>query len=484
MDNSGHRELYYSALVNRAKLFTLLGNFKGAMEEFQSIKVKFASNERKKISIRTRICNLYYKLGKYDKGLEVAKKNLTSATLKKYLNEYFDNLMVMASLNSGKGNILKSIEIEEELAELIRQFPDKLKSNKNSLMLRYAISYGRMGKFEKAKNILEKEISIKNFELLNKSAYYSTLANIYTHLNENDNAELLYIKSQRIKKKIGDINGLNTLYYNLSRLYVLTNRDRDGEILIKKSIGISKKIGDRWGLLYGFFALGMILKHRGHLSRVLFHFENALKIGKGVNDQLMILALHINISEMFVKLMELKKAKQALSNAKHLRDIVKNPTFDLSYYQGFSEYYYAVGDFSNAREALAKYNAITSKNNDPSALLFSKIHLCKIEIAQNLKSKVRIKQEIEKIEGEIENNNIKFILLKIIFFIKYGEYSNALILANNAIKAIKKDDAYEYYGEANYLLALTLKQLGKPYKKYLNEAKKYEIEKIAYFEMN
>ena len=241
----------------------------------------------------------------------------------------------------------------EAVVQLFGEFSDEV--GLSAMML--AFSYHQQLKYEKAKELFEKALRIKqeSGDRKNEAECYGRLGALFHHVGQYHNSKKYAEKALEISKEIGDKRGIAKCYgilgnvfeslgqYDKALEYIDKSllirreiRDREGEArdylykdkvcysvgeyavgknFAQKALAIQKEIGDRKGEAYSYNSLAIFFCHHGQFAKGVQYLRESLLIAKETGRKDAEIFCYLNLGNAYCNLGEYAEAKENIEKA-------------------------------------------------------------------------------------------------------------------------------------------------------------------------
>ena len=328
------------------------------------------------ISIGTDVANFLISTNRVVKGIQLAEEclivldNTVLRENTKIFNELYCYISVMIS--NAYCNIYdytRAIEWCEKDLETSVQFFGEFSDEVGSSAMMLAVLYRRQLKYEKAKELLEKALRIKqdtgnrdgeatcyidlgaHFHLLGQyhnfkkcvekaleirkeigdkmeiAECYGLLGIVFEALGQYDKAMEYIDKSLLIRREIGDRKGEATDYIYKAKVSYLVGEYAVGKNFAQKAFAIQKEIGDRNGECASYSSFAIFFCHQGQFAKAVQYLRESLLIAKETGHKEAETFCYLNLGIAYCNLGEYAEAKEnvekALKISKETGDIEK-----------------------------------------------------------------------------------------------------------------------------------------------------------------
>ena len=337
------------------------------LEAFEALKV---------CSIGIDVADFLINTNRVVKGIQLAEECLiflNNTVLRESTNIFnilYRNISVIISNAYSKiYDYTREIEWSEKLLEGTVQLSGEFSDEVGSVAMMLAVLYRRQLKYEKAKELSEKALRIKqetgnrdheatcysdlgghfhhlgqyhNFkECIEKALEirkeigdkkkiaecYGHLGMVFEALGQYDKAMEYIDKSLLIRSEIGDRRGEETDYIYKGKVSYLVGEYAVGKNFAQKALAIQKEIGDRNGECASYSSFAVFFCHHGQYAKAVQYLRESLLIAKETGDKEAETFCYLNLGIAYCKLGEYGEAKEniekALKISKETGDIVK-----------------------------------------------------------------------------------------------------------------------------------------------------------------
>ena len=316
------------------------------------------------ISIGTDVANFLISTNRVVKGIQLAEECLivlANTVLRentKIFNELYCYISVMIS--NAYCNIYdytRAIEWCEKDLETSVQFFGEFSDEVGSSAMMLAVLYRRQLKYEKAKELLEKALRIKqdtgnrdgeatcyidlgaHFHLLGQyhnfkkcvekaleirkeigdkmeiAECYGLLGIVFEALGQYDKAMEYIDKSLLIRREIGDRKGEATNYIYKAKVSYLVGEYAVGKNVAQKAFAIQKEIGDRNGECASYSSFAIFFCHQGQFAKAVQYLRESLLIAKETGHKEAETFCYLNLGIAYCNLGEYAEAKENVEKA-------------------------------------------------------------------------------------------------------------------------------------------------------------------------
>ena len=187
------------------------------------------------------------------------------------------------------------------------------------------VTYYRMGRFDRAREEIEKAIKIAEEEHSERIAQlYGTLALILRDSGEYDEAASYYEKAIPLFEETGDKKMLSAIYQNLAGLYLSRSNYEEALSLYEKSLDLAIQ-SDRLNISADIrFSMGHIYDILGKRDLSEQSYKEALEIEKHLKDRDGQARILLNLGGLFINTGKLKEAEESLKESLKVSEEVGN----------------------------------------------------------------------------------------------------------------------------------------------------------------
>jgi class 3 adenylate cyclase len=216
-------------------------------------------------------------------------------------------LLIKLSYNE-RNDFQKSLKYADELIALSHEAED-YKSLSNGYLLKGG-AHRQLGNLESALEALLKsaEVAIKSESLDNEGAAYISIADVYSIIENYNNAEIYYNKAIVSLRKINDSIGLASALLNAGDTY-FTNKKYDAALQNFEESGlIFKKVNFLIGTAYNLGNVGMVYAEQGKDALAERNIREAIKILEEFQDYSPISVYLTYMSDIYLRKNDFRKA--------------------------------------------------------------------------------------------------------------------------------------------------------------------------------
>ncbi|MBC8386016.1 MAG: tetratricopeptide repeat protein [Candidatus Cloacimonetes bacterium] len=398
-------------------------------------------DKEQEISSHNSIAGGYFILRNYDKALEIYETCVIEAEklgFEEGLQDYYFNI---GHIYKRKHDFPRSLEFYQKSLSLRQKLGDQDRIAK--VLHTIGVTYWYLSNFKEALKYYAQEIEIFRAldDKLNIALCLNNIANSYIKLGDYESSLENYLESLQIREELGDKkmianaltslgnffwmreNNESALDYHLKALNLYESDEinenlpaaynsiglvydslQDYENALKyylSGLEIGLEIGDKKNSGIIMNNLASFYLDENKIEKALEYYLRSLKIKKEINDKSGIAETSKNIGFLFLQKQEYKKAFEYLQKGFDIAAEIDDMEILMQCYQGFSDYFDAIGNSDKAFENYKNYISI----KDSIFTIESNKHILEIQT----------KYETEKKEKEIEiltkNNEIQQLVL-------------------------------------------------------------------------
>ncbi len=307
-------------------LFIVSQNVFGQQAEIDSLKqiLQNKLNINEKTVVLRKLSLLLVQNSEPDSTILYANKLYQLAKKNKIFNKQSDALRILSEAYLKTNNLEKA----KEKAKLVINLNDSL-----DILEEYLLGINQLGRvyhraqeYKKAINTYQKGLDkylskYPEYEKSNKkldkriSLLLSNMAVAYKQLNQNDKALELFVKAAQLADKSGDITRKSQTYYNLGWLYMNTEQYKKSTIYFHKVLPDSNRLSLKMYIYFSYHALGIAYSRWHKYDSAYYYNTKALKYFRRIGDQLYEFDVLNNMSALFQRKNEPKKALKYADSA-------------------------------------------------------------------------------------------------------------------------------------------------------------------------
>ena len=350
-------------------------------------------------------------------------------------------------------------KIFEVAVQVFGEFSDQL----GSLAMNLAHLYRRQFKFDKAKELLERALLIKQ-ETGNRhdeAMCYGHLGVLFYHLGQYHNFKKFVEKALEIRKEIGDKQGMGICYGNLGIIFKSLGQYDKAIEYIHKSLLIRKEIGDRRGEATDYINAGNVLYSVGEYAVGKNCAQKALEIDKEIGYREGEASSYSSFATFFCDHRQYAKAIQYLKKALLITKETGLKETESACYITLGHAYIYLGEYAEAKENTEKALKISKEIGDVEKQFACHYHLGWItmfegnteESISNLFSSIQHCEDLRNFLGDHDVHKVSFldkhfhpyqVLSEL--FCKRGDYVKALyVLELGRARALTELMSTQYF---------------------------------------
>ena len=271
----------------------------------------------------------------------------------------------------------RASEWGEKLLEVAVQVFGEFSDQLGSLAMGLAALYRRQLKYEKAKELLERTLRIKQ-ETGNRhdeAMCYGHLGGLFYHLGQYHNFKKYVEKALEIRKEIGDKQGMGICYGNLGIIFESLGQYDKAIEYIQKSLLIRKEIGDREGEATDYINAGNVLYSVGEYAVGKNCAQKALEIEKEIGYREGEASCYSSFARFFCDHRQYAKAIQYLKKALLITKETGLKERESACYITLGNAYIYLGEYAEAKENTEKALKISKEIGDVEKQFACHYHL-------------------------------------------------------------------------------------------------------------
>ena len=357
----------------------------------------------------------------------------------------------------------RASEWGEKLLEVTVQVFGEFSDQLGSLAMGLAVLYRRQLKYEKAKELLERALRIKQ-ETGNRhdeAVCYGHLGGLFDHLGQYHNFKKYVEKALEIRKEIGDKQGMGICYGNLGIIFKALGQYDKAMQYINKSLLIRKEIGDREGEATDYINAANVLYSVGEYAVGKNCAQKALEIQKEIGHREGEASCYSSFATFFCDHGQYAKAVQYLKKALLITKETGLKETESACYITLGHAYTYLGEYAEAKENIEKALKISKENGDAEKQFECHYNLAWIMIFEgnpeesisNLFSSIRHCEDLRSCLGDHDPHKVSFLdkhfqpyqtLSEL--FCKRGDYVKALyVLELGRARALTELMSTQYF---------------------------------------
>ncbi len=325
----------------------------------------------------------YYLNGKFEKALEHYEKALQIWKKSKNYLGISDTLNLIGSIHDYNGRHQKALEYYK------KSYQGYLKTNDKSGMCKasfnIANSYCTVDNINKSLEF--QEISFKLSKSINNTVMqgynYNLRGIIYSNSYKAQEAYALFKKSLKIRKDLGDQEGIATLYRNIGVVYMIMGLLKQAINYFNRSLLICENIGYYLGILDCYENLGKTYRMMGIYDKSVEYYNKSLEIVDTTEDDVKKSRIMNQIGNLNIKMSNYNIALNHFEQSKKIKEKI-----DDQLGIGFSKFgeakvFYFQGEYSKSENILKQCIAIGSKFNKSILVGDVNYYLSQIQLNKN-----------------------------------------------------------------------------------------------------
>ena len=402
------------------------------------------------ISIGITVANFLISTNRVLKGIQLAEECnivLNNTVLRenaKIFNILYRYISVIISnAYSNIYDYTREIEWSEKLLEGTVQLFGEFSDEVGSEAMRLAALYRRQLKYEKAKELLEKALRIKQ-ETGNRddeATCYIHLGAHFYYLGQYHNFKKCVEKALKIRKEIGDKMEIAECYGHLGIVFEALGQYDKAMEYINKSLLIRKEIGDRKGEANDYLYAGKVCYSVGDYADGKNFAQKALAIQKEIGDREEEGESYSAFAIFFCHQGQYAKAVQYLRESLL---IAKETGFKLAEtfcYLNLGNAYANLGQYDEAKENIEKGLKISEETGDIEKQFAGHHHLGRImmfegnteESISNLFSSIQHCEDLRSFLGDHDPHKVSLLDKH---FPPYQTLSKVFCMKGDYVKAL------------------------------------------------
>ena len=250
----------------------------------------------------------------------------------------------------------------EAMVQLFGEFSDQV----GTATIMLAFSYHQQLKYEKAKELFEKALRIKQEtgDRKSEATCYSRLGALFHHLGQYHNSKKCTEKALEISKEIGDKRGIAKCYGILGNVFEsLGQYDRAMEY-IDKSLLIRREIGDREGEATDCIYKANVSYSVGEYADGKYLAQRALEIQTEIGDRQGEVRSYNSFARFFLHHGQFAKAVQYLRKSLLIAKETGRKEAEIVCYLNLGGAYADLGQYAEAKENIEKALKISKETGE------------------------------------------------------------------------------------------------------------------------
>ena len=357
----------------------------------------------------------------------------------------------------------RAIEWCEKNLEAMVQFCGEFSDAVGSVAITLAVLYDQQLKYEKAKELLEKALRIKQ-ETGNRgdeATCYRLLGGLFYHHGQYHNFKKYVEKALEIRKEIEDKMGIAECYGNLGIIFESLGQYEKAMEYIYKSLLIRREIGDRKGEATDYIYAGKVCYSVGEYADGKNFAQKALAIQKEIGDRMGEATSYHSFAIFFCHQGQFAKAVQYLRESLLIAKEMGYKRAETLCYLNLGSAYANLGEYAEAKENIEKALTISKEAGDIEKQFGCHYHLGWImmfegnteESISNLFSSIQHCEDLRSFLGDHDPHKVSLLdkyfppyqtLSKV--FCKRGDYVKALyVLELGRARALTELMSTQYF---------------------------------------
>ena len=438
---------------------------------FMAGKDKKVNQALQVISIGTDVANFLINTNRVTKGIQLAEECLIvlNDTVPRENTKIFNlsYCYISALIFSVYSNYIydypRATKWCEKNLEGMVQFFGEFSDLAGSAAITLAVLYRRQLKYEKAKELLEKALRIKQ-ETGNRddeATCYRLLVGLFYHLGQYHNFKKYVEKALEIRKEIEDKMGIAECYGNLGIIFESLGQYEKAMEYIYMSLLIRREIGDREGEATDYIYAGKVCYSVGEYADGKNFAQKALAIQKEIGDRKGEASCYSSFAMFFCHQGQYAKAVQYLRESLLIARETGNKGAETFCYLNLGNAYTNLGEYAEAKENIEKALTISKETGDIEKQFACHYHLGWImmfegnteESISNLFSSIQHCEDLRSFLGDHDPHKVSLLdkhfppyqtLSKV--FCKRGDYVKALyVLELGRARALTELMSTQYF---------------------------------------
>ena len=357
----------------------------------------------------------------------------------------------------------RAIEWGEKNLEVMVQLSGEFSDLAGSAAMMLAFSYRQQLKYEKAKELFEKALRIKQEtgDRKKEAMCYSRLGTLFHHVGQYHNSKKYAEKALEISKEIGDKMGIAKCYGLLGIVFEsLGQYDRAMEY-IDKSLLIRREIGDREGVADAYIYKAKVCYSVGEYAFGKNFAKEALTIQNEIGDRKGKVRSYNSFAIFFLHHGQFAKAVQYLRESLLIAKETGCKDAEIFCYVNLGGAYANLGEYAEAKENIEKGLKISKETGEVERQVGCHYNLAWIMIYEgkteesisNLFSSIQNCEKLRSFLGDHDPHKVSLLdkhftpyqtLSKV--FCKRGDYVKALyVLELGRARALTELMSTQYF---------------------------------------
>lgn len=317
-------------------------------------------NQEKSILVRAglNLANRYSQLGQSEKAYKylLEAKDLAHALEDTaLLSRFYHNFGYYFTDNSEYDKAIENFNKAIEYCKISKN--DRILAN---ILNGLGIIYWERGNYEVALNKyleayrISEELKDTNLQLV----LLLNIANIYADEGRNDVALEYYQKILDLAIKDKDLDSQAIVYNNIAIIHQEHKNYAKALEYFNKSLNIHNQIGNEAGEALAMNNIGENYFKTGNIKEAIFYIDNSLAINRKLKLETDIVYNLESLAKVYLFTGKLQKAYDIINEGLQLCKKLKIKTMERSFLQLKSEYYYSAGNYKKAYKTYENYNEL------------------------------------------------------------------------------------------------------------------------------
>ena len=421
-------------------------------------------------SIGTDVADFLINTNRVVKGIQLAEECLiflNNTVLREKTNIFnilYRNIsFIISNAYSKIYDYTREIEWSEKLLEGTVQLFGEFSDEVGSVAMMLVALYRRQLKYEKAKELSEKALRIKQ-ETGNRdheATCYSDLGALFCHRGQYHNFKECVEKALEIREEIGDKKKIAECYGHLGMVFEALGQYDKAMEYIDKSLLIRREIGDRKGEAKDYIYKGKVSYSVGEYADGKNFAQEALAIQKEIGDRGGECVSYNAFAVFFCHQGQYAEAVQCLRECLLIAEETGRKEAETFCYMNLGNAYCYLGEYAEAKENIEKALTISKETGDIEKQFACHYHLGWImmfegnteESISNLFSSIQHCEDLRSFLGDHDPHKVSLLdkhfppyqtLSKV--FCKRGDYVKALyVLELGRARALTELMSTQYF---------------------------------------
>ena len=273
------------------------------------------------------------------------------------------------------------------------------------------VCYYRKNELEKSIDYLSKSLAIReglNDDEQLRNAYNNT-AFIYKETGLIDQSLELNFKALALAEKQQNNNSIALSFNNIGAMYHKFLKDPTKALeYYKKGLAISEKEGDQKGVSLVKNNIATIYAEQDNVKEAIKWFSESLEIRREINYKYGIINTLSNLGYNYMKLGDYGNARKALAEGMQMNEKLKDQNLQTSLHRNYAELYQALGNNDSALYHAKLAHSINLTYGNPLNISSSSILLSGLyEKMGNYQASLEFYKLHEKMQDSISNNDLQ-----------------------------------------------------------------------------